>query len=94
MTIKIADLTFTPHPSKSFGGKRAEHTFPNGYTASVITGGQSYTSRHKPYEIAVMRDGELDYTTPITDNVIPYLTEEAANEVLAKIEALPVPEKT
>ena len=89
MTIKVTELTFTPHPNKCFGGKRAEHDFPNGYTASVITGGKSYTSKMQPYEIAVMRDGLLDYTTPITNDVLGHLTEQEANTVLAAIEALP-----
>jgi hypothetical protein len=89
MTIKVTELTFTPHPNKYFGGERAEHDFPNGYTASVITGGHAYTSKGYPYEIAVMRDGELDYTTPVTDDVLGHLTEQEANDVLAAIEALP-----
>ena len=89
MTIKVTELTFTIHPNEYFGGERTEHTFPNGYTASIITGGNAYTSKHQPYAIAVMRDGRLDYTTPITDDVLGHLTEQEANDVLAAIEALP-----
>lgn len=89
MTIKVTELMFTPHPNEYFGGKRVEHTFPNGYTASVLTGGHSYSNDDEPYEIAVMSNGDLDYTTPITDDVLGYLTEQEANDVLAEIEALP-----
>lgn len=94
MTITIADLKFGSHPSKVFGGKRAEYYFPNGYGASVITGGNAYHSDEEPYEIAVMLAGNVCYDTPITDDVLGYLTEEAANEVLAQIEALPMKGET
>ena len=87
--VKIFDLGFEAHPSPGFGGQAAKHTFPNGYTASVITGGSSYSSDEEPYEIAVMYDGALCYDTPITNDVLGYLSEEAANEVLQQIAALP-----
>lgn len=87
--VKISDLGFEPHIYASFGGDAVKHTFPNGYTASVITGGRSYSSDESPYEIAVMYDGYLCYDTPITNDVLGYLTEEAANEVLQQIAALP-----
>lgn len=38
-----------------------------------------------------MPDGNLDYTTPITDDVLGYLSEAEANKVLSDIEALPAP---
>ncbi len=86
--VKISDLVFEAHPS-SFGGQSAKHTFPNGYTASVITGGHSYPNDEEPYEIAVMQDGYLCYDTPVTDDVLGYLTEEAANDILQQIANLP-----
>lgn len=47
-------------------------TFENGYGLSVITGDFSY-SDGITFEIAVINpSGRLDYTTPITDDVIPY----------------------
>lgn len=87
--VKISDLVFEAHPSSSFGGQAVKHTFPNGYTASIITGGHSYSNDDAPYEIAVMYDGDICYDTPVMDDVLGYLTEEAANEVLQQIAALP-----
>lgn len=87
--VKISDLVFEPHANIMFGGYSAKHTFPNGYTASVITGGHSYSNDEEPYEIAVMYNGYLCYDTPITDDVVGYLTEDAANDILQQIAALP-----
>lgn len=83
----IADLNWEDHPA-GLGGEYCRHKFDNGYSASVIKGGPFYTSGGT-YEIAVMHGGRLDYTTPITDDVLGYLDEAAANKALASIAALP-----
>ena len=89
--MKITDLEFKPHPV-GLGGTQAKPSFANGYGASVITGEYFYTTITEPYEIAVIGpNGKLDYTTPVTDDVCGYLTEDAANAVLAQIEALERP---
>lgn len=77
--------------------------FDNGYGASVICHyivpkkGVKYISTHgskeKPFELAVLcnfyEDGyELTYNTPITNDVIGYLTEKEVEEYLEKIENL------
>ena len=81
---KISDLEWTPH----MGGEHAEAGFPNGYSASVLRGGPFYTGCGT-FEIAVKRNGVLDYTTPIMDDVLGYLNEDETNRVLAEIECLP-----
>lgn len=63
--------------------------FKNGYEASIITGEFTYTDKEHPYELAVLKNGELCYDTPITHDVIGHLTADEAGEILAKIEALP-----
>lgn len=63
--------------------------FKNGYEASVISGKYTYTDKEHPYELAVLKNGELCYDTPITDNVIGYLTADEVGKILEKIEALP-----
>lgn len=86
---KIRELKFNVHPS-GLEGKQAIVEFPNGYKASVVTGDIFYSRPGCPYEIAVLnKEGRLDYSTPVTDDVCGYLTEEEANEILAQIEALP-----
>lgn len=89
MTVKLKDLMFKPHPNIFFGGETTRVFFDNGLGASIITGGESYTSRKKPYELAVLdKEGELRYDTPITDDVVTHQTEEEIDALLVRIEAL------
>lgn len=62
--------------------------FSNGYGASVITGGIAYCNEGQPYELAVLKHGELCYDTPITDDVIGYLTSDEVFNLLDRIEQL------
>ena len=87
--MKITDLHFEPHPAE-LGGMRATVRFPNGFGASIITGPLFYSHPNCPYEIAVLdKDDRITYTTPITEDVCGYLTEQEANDILAQIKALP-----
>ena len=89
--MKVSDLTFRPRPLHGPDDltEKATHKFPNGYGVSVLRGGESAYTDGGTYEIAVTRDGILDYSTPITDDVLAYQTEEEANAALAAIAALP-----
>lgn len=73
-------------------GSQRVYKFPNGYGASVITGG--YGDLEHPYEVAVLQfeDGdkyELTYGTPITDDVIGHLDADDVNNILNQIKELP-----
>jgi hypothetical protein len=82
------DLQFEPHPMG--GGVISRITFDNGYGASVVKGEHTYGGRDGLYELAVISpNGQLDYTTPITDDVIGYLRPEDVTDVLIKIQQLP-----
>jgi hypothetical protein len=85
--MQVQDLDFKPHPS-GLGGARALVEFENSYGASVVTGSMFYTNADQPYEIAVLKDGTITYDTPITDDVLGYLTEEDANTALTQISEL------
>lgn len=63
--------------------------FANGYGASVIQNCYSYGHEYGLYELAVLKDGRLCYDTPITSNVIGYLTADKVAEYLQRIEELP-----
>lgn len=55
--------------------RRLRFTFTNGYGISIVQGGFSYGASDGLYEIAVLgKDGSISYATPITGDVIGYLT--------------------
>lgn len=81
---------------RSIGGVQRLYRFENGYGASVVRGYGSYGVDGGFWELAVIRltgagenDWDLCYDTPITDDVLGWLTERKVDEVLAKIKALP-----
>lgn len=81
------------HGQSGFGGQQYLFKFENNYGASVVSGFGSYTNGDNPYELAVIQfiDDDkynLDYSTPITDDVIGYQTVDGINELLDKIKAL------
>jgi hypothetical protein len=86
--VTFNDLKFEPHQA-GIGGVQATHEFPNGYGASVIKASFSYGGREGFYELAVLKGGSLCYETPITEDVIGHLTEDAVTSLLTQIEALP-----
>ncbi len=69
-------------------GYIAKMYFPNNYGVSVISGGGAYTDKDNPYEIAILYNGKLCYTTHITDDVIGYQTEEEVTEVMKQVQEL------
>ena len=85
--ITFNDLTFKTHPSH-MEGVQARITFENGYGASVVKTPYTYGGDMGLYELAVFKDGEITYATPITDDVIGYLRPEDVTDVMAKIQQL------
>lgn len=83
--------------------KRAQYvfTFDNGYGASVIKDHPgSYGAINDLWELAVVRDARyshiikdrlwhVTYDTPITDDVIGYLTDEEVLKIMKQIQELP-----
>jgi len=65
------------------GGTQRVYKLPNGYGASVVRHKGSYGYSKGLWELAVLNEfGELDYTTPITNDVLGHLSEE---EIISKI---------
>ena len=70
-------------------GYQLLYKFDNGYGASVVKHDYSYGGKDDKYEIAVLdQDGELCYDTPISSDVIGYLTMSEANKILINISHL------
>ena len=86
-------LKFRPIPE--IEGIAAAMEFPNGYAASVICGEYSYGGPQGLYELAVVDNvnGGIAYDTPITDDVLGYLSEADVDRVLGQIMDLPPAEK-
>ena len=75
---------------KIYEGDRVVFTFPNGRGASVIRHKGSYGGHAGLWELAVLdRTGELDYSTPITGDVLGYLTPAEVVGTLELIRDLP-----
>ena len=64
--------------------------FGNSMGASIIRGPGSYGGDSGLFEVAVLdSDGELTYATPVTDDVLGYLTPDGVRDVLRRISELP-----
>jgi len=80
------DLDFQPMQFEV--GIQARIFFDNGYGASVIKSPHSYGGNQDLYELAVIKDDAIRYDTPITDDVIGYLTEDDVTKYLGQIQEL------
>jgi hypothetical protein len=64
--------------------------FSNGYGASVIQGEGTYGGSKGLFELAVLdRNGDIDSTTPVTSDVLGWLTPEMVLNAFKDIAALP-----
>jgi hypothetical protein len=75
------------------GGIQRVWKFKNGYGASVVRNSFSYGHESGKWELAVIiwkgDRFKLTYDTPITDDVLGYLTQDDVDEILGRIENLP-----
>ena len=82
------DLDFNPMDMGIGIGVKARINFDNGYGASVVKSPYSYGGNQGLYELAVIKDNNLCYDTPITDDVLGYLTEDQVTDYLRQIQEL------
>lgn len=85
--MKFDDIKF--EDSLWLKGKMARVFFPNGYGASIVCHVGSYGGSEGLFEIAVLHAGEICYDTPVTNDVIGWLSPNGVEKTLAEIEALP-----
>lgn len=74
------------HDPVKITDRQTTYAFPNGYGASVINDG--YGGDSGRFELAVLKDDRLTYETPITDDVLGWLTEDDVEKALDQIAAL------
>ena len=83
------DLVFQPHPNFGHaGGVQARLDFDNGFGVSVVKSQYTYGGDKGLYELAVFKDGNITYDTPITNDVIGYLRPMDVTDVMEKIQQL------
>ncbi len=86
-TVVFEELNFQPHPTGM--GKQCIVQFSNGYGASIVQGPHTYGGKDGLYELAVFgKDGHITYSTPITDDVLGFLSEQEVEKTLLDIKNL------
>lgn len=82
------DLEFVPTDEFLNGIKTTLH-FDNEYGISVVRHKYSYGSGLGLYEMAIMnKDNDIVYDTPVTDDVLGYLTENDVSNYMIKVQRL------
>jgi len=82
------DLEFKPHAA-GMGGVMSRIMFENGYGVSVVQTFFSYGGDEGLYELAVLdSNGQLTYSTPVTDDVEGRLTEDDVTKLMEQIQNL------
>jgi hypothetical protein len=82
------DIVFKTNPMGADFGIVSRTQFDNGYEVSVVKSPYSYGGDKGLYELAIFKDDEICYDTPITNDVLGYLSDKDVTEVLIKIQQL------
>jgi hypothetical protein len=82
------DIIFKSNPMGEEFGIVSRTEFENGYEVSVVKSKYTYGGDLGLYELAIFKDGEICYDTPITNDVIGYLRPEDVTDVMEKIQKL------
>ena len=86
---KFQDLPFFPMNDGFMVGKQSRMTFENGYGVSVVSHTYSYGGKDGLFEVAVLgKDGDLTYDTPVTNDVIGYLSPDDVTDVMKQVQNL------
>jgi hypothetical protein len=81
------DLKFRPH--RMVDGVQSIMMFDNGYGVSVIKTPHSYGGKSGLYELAVLDSNEeITYNTPVTSDVLGYLSEEEVTIYMIDVQKL------
>lgn len=76
------------YPKIYADAKHAILNFPNGYGVSVLFGDVFYSNGIDSYEVGILKDGVLCYSTPITDDVIGYVSKEGVTRIMKQVQEL------
>ena len=81
VTAILADFSFRPHKQRGF---IATSEFENGFGMSVLPENDNVT-----YEVAILRNGMLDYRTGITEDVLRFQSVDNVHRIAMKVRNLP-----
>ena len=82
------DLEFVP-TEEFLSGIRSTCHFDNGYGVSVVRHKFSYGNKLNLFELAIIdKVGDIVYSTPITDDVLGYLSEDDVSDTMIKVQRL------
>jgi hypothetical protein len=88
------DLKFEKHQLASGeiliyqDAKQATMNFENRYGVSVVFGNCFYSNGIDTYEVAILFEDSLCYTTHITDDVIGYQTKTEVSKIMKQVQEL------
>ena len=87
---KFEDLEFDKISDEPFmSGVRSRMMFENGYGVSVVSHTHSYGGTKGLFEIAVLgKDGDISYDTPVTNDVIGYLSPDEVTDIMEQVQSL------
>lgn len=86
-TLKESSVKY--EEGKRLGGFYYYVEFQNGYGIDIAKHNGTYGREEDKWEIAVMKDGDCCYDTPITDDVIGWLTDAEALHYAIEVMKLP-----
>ena len=81
------DLNFVTHPN-NLEGLQARMDFKNNYGVSVVKFNGSYGSQDDLWEVGIMYEKRLTYSTHITNDVLGWQTEENVTEIMKQVQNL------
>jgi hypothetical protein len=86
---KFEDLDFIKLDDGFMKGVKCRMMFENGFGVSVVSHTYSYGGKDGLFEVAVLdKDGDLTYNTPVTNDVVGYLTPDEVTEIMEEVQKL------
>lgn len=70
------------------GSKKATMQFDNGYGVQVLLGTNYYSNGKDTYEIAVLKNGKIDYNAPFTGDELDYRLSNEVTDIMIRIQQL------
>lgn len=88
LSIENTAYLLDGYPIQRTDNSQYKFKFPNNYGASVVKHPYSYGYNQDLWELAILKNDEICYDTPLAEDVIGYLSDEAVNDLLNQIRSL------